>query len=417
MSATIARWRRLAVTGLVAGGLVATSALAGVPAQAATVRNLLSNGSAEAVARAVPAGWAKAGAGVNVRVLTSGSGGAQNGKKYARTQITKYRNGSAFWLSPVAAVRSGGTYTFSEYYRSNRPTKVNAYFTVGRKTVGVSLGSLAASGGWKAASFAVKAPAGATKVRFGQALSTVGFVDVDNLALVAATKPAPNPSKPIRPSSAGLVTLTFDDGWTNQYTNAFPIMKSSGNMPGTFYLISSYLGSGAYMSVDQAKQIQAAGSEIGSHTVSHANLTTLDGAKLTSELADSKRKLEANFGTVTSLAYPFGGTNATVQAEAAKYYSSSRSTFSGLNVKGQYNAQSLTIGYVLNTTPLSTVQGWINDAKEKNAWLILCYHRVADDQPDDPYTIKVSTFASQVAAINDSGIKVVTVRDGLAATR
>jgi peptidoglycan/xylan/chitin deacetylase (PgdA/CDA1 family) len=414
MSATMAQWRRFAVTGLLAGGLVAGSALAGMPAQAAPSRNLLGNASAESVVRGTPVGWTKGGAGVNARALTSAVSGAQNGRRYVRAQIKHYRSGGAWWQTPVAAVRPGAAYTLSEYYRANRPVKVNAYYVVGRRTVGVPVGSLAPSGRWKAASFTVRVPAGATRVRFATVLPSAGFVDVDNLALLpsAARGAVPRPAT----SGPGFVSLTFDDGWTNQHTNAFPVMKSAG-MPGTFYLISSYLGSGAYMSVSQAKELQAAGSEIGSHTVSHANLTKADGKTLERELSASKQSLEAKFGPVTSLAYPFGASNAKVQSAAAKYYSSSRSTNAGLNVKGRYNPQSLTIGYVLNTTPLSTVQGWINDAKAKNAWLILCYHRVATDQPNDHYTITPSAFSQQVDAIKKSGIRVVTVKDGLAATR
>ncbi|MDQ1289248.1 MAG: hypothetical protein QG622_2814 [Actinomycetota bacterium] len=419
MSATSARWRRVAVTGLMAGGLVAGSALAGVSAQAAPAapaRNLLGNGSAESVSRGAPAGWTKGGSGSNTRTLSSVTIGAQNGKRHARAQIGAYRNGAAWWLTPAAAVTSSTTYTFSEYYRTTRPVKVNAYFTVGRKTVAAQVGALAASPRWKAASFAVKPPAGATAVRFGTVLASAGYVDVDNLSLVAAAKGVVAPRPAPGSSAGGLVTLSFDDGWTNQYTNAFPAMKAAG-MPGTFYLISTYLGSGTYMSVAQAKEIQAAGSEIGSHTATHANLGKLDGDALTKELANSKSTLEAKFGPITSIAYPFGSGGSNVQQESAKYYTASRSTESGLNIPGKYNPQSLTIGYVLNTTSLSTVQGWIKDAKAKNAWLILCYHRVANDQSSDPYTITTSAFSSQVAAIKSSGVRVVTVRNGLAATR
>jgi peptidoglycan/xylan/chitin deacetylase (PgdA/CDA1 family) len=355
-------------------------------------------------------------------VLTSTSGGAQNGRKFVRTKITKYRSGAAWWFSPVASVRGGSSYSYAEYYRSGSATVINAYFTVGSRVVGRKVAALPASGRWKLARYTVKAPAGATKVRFGHVLSSVGYVDVDNVMLLGAKAGSPPSTAPgtrtpvTAASTTGLVSLTFDDGWANQLTNAAPIMKSAGNMPGTFYLISGVLGSGQYMSVTQAKQLQSAGHEIGSHTVSHANLVNADGATLTKELADSKKSLEANFGTITSLAYPYGAGDAKVQAEAAKYYTNARSTNPGPNVKGKYNKYGLTIGYVLNTTPLSTVQGWIDEAKAGNSWLILCYHRIADDQPSDAYTASVSNFQAQVNAVRSSGVQVVTVRQWIAQT-
>jgi hypothetical protein len=239
MSAWRARRRQVATVGLVVAGLAGGSAIAVLPAQAAPARALMSNGSAESVARQVPRGWTKAGFGTNTHVLTSATGGAQSGRHYVRTKITKYRSGAAWWSTPAAAVRGGTTYTYSEYYRSGSPTSVNAYFTVRGKVVGQRLAAVPVSGRWKAFRVAVSAPAGATAVRFGHALTSAGYVDVDNASLVAggtATPPAgtaPSSRPPVTaPSTKGLVSLTFDDGWANQVTNAAPILKAAG-MPGT----------------------------------------------------------------------------------------------------------------------------------------------------------------------------------------
>ena len=426
LSALRTRRRRAAAVGLVVAGLAGGGALAVLPAQAVPARALMRNGSAESVTRAVPLGWTKAAFGANTHVLTSTVGGAQNGRRFVRTKITRYGSGAAWWYTPAATVRGGSTYTYSEYFRSGSRTSVNAYFTVRGKVVGQRLASVPVSGRWKAFQVAVTAPTGATAVRFGHALASAGYLDVDNASLVAggpAATPvsvpastAPSSRPPTTASSTkGLVSLTFDDGWANQVSNAAPIMKGA-NMPGTFYLISSAVGSGAYMSAAQAKSLQATGSEIGSHTVSHKNLDSLDAATLTREFADSKASLETQFGPITSLAYPYGVGNAAVQAAAAKYYSNARSTDSGNNVRGRYNKYSLHIGYVLNTTSPATVQGWINDAKANDSWLILCYHRIADDGSSDPYTASVSAFRSQIDAVKASGISVVTVRDGVKAT-
>jgi peptidoglycan/xylan/chitin deacetylase (PgdA/CDA1 family) len=442
MSGPLIRWRRKVVVGLLVGGVAAGAAFAMIPggdeaarlgavqnmaAHGTTTRNLVGNGSAEIVVRQVPKGWAKGSSGANTHVLSSLNGRAQNGRKFVRTRITKRGTGAAWWYTPAAKVTAGFTYTYTEYYRSGSPTAVNAYFIIGGRRVGKRLGTLPASAAWKAARFTVTVPARARSVQFGHVLTSAGYVDVDNVSLVAAPKTANvAPPSTVRGATSpraaaagtkggGLVSLTFDDGWANQATAAGPIMKAA-NMPGTFYLISGYLGSGSYMSVAQAWQLQAQGSEIGSHTVNHANLATADPATVTRELADSKKALEANFGPVTSFAYPFGAFSPQAQTAAAQYYTSARSTDGGNNVRGQYNRYSLTIGYVLNTTPLSTVQEWLNQAKANNSWLILCYHQIANNQPSDPYTETVANFQAQVNAIRASGLRVVTVRDGIKAT-
>jgi peptidoglycan/xylan/chitin deacetylase (PgdA/CDA1 family) len=58
---------------------------------------------------------------------------------------------------------------------------------------------------------------------------------------------------------------------------------------------------------------------IGSHTLSHYNLTVLDQATLRHELRESKSLLEEKLGTpVTSLCYPFGFCNEAVKRCAAE---------------------------------------------------------------------------------------------------
>lgn len=148
-------------------------------------------------------------------------------------------------------------------------------------------------------------------------LTSPGTLDVDATLLrkrstpvaAPASKPAPAPAPASAPNSSSnaLVSITFDDGIANQYTNARPVLTANG-IPATFYLISDHLGSGSYMSTAQARALQSTGNEIGSHSATHPYLTQLSGAQLTTELAGSKARLEASFGTIRSLAYPLGPT-------------------------------------------------------------------------------------------------------------
>jgi len=448
MSGMGSKIRRLAMVGLVAGGLVAGSFAVVAPVQAVTAapRNLVGNASAETVSRGVPLGWSKAGGGVNTRTLSVRSGGAKSGSRYVRSAITRYSNGGAWWVSPPVAARAGTVYTYTDYYRSNATTRVEVAVTVNGRTSWRRLGSFKPAAGWTASSVVLTAPAGATKVSFVHVLASVGYLDVDAVGVTAGTARPPatttptvaptttapstststttkppattttSSSRPVSVSSGkGLVSVTFDDGWANQYDNALPVLKRDG-VPGTFYLISGYLNASQYMTVAQAKQVQTAGNEIGSHTINHPNLTTLSGAELTAQLADSKTALEANFGPVYDLAYPYGAFNSTVQTEAAKYYSSARSTNGGTNPRGSISRYALTIGYVFNTTSTDTIKGWIADAQAKNAWLILCYHGIADGKPDDTYTTSVADFGTAMAAIKSSGIQAVTVHEGIGLT-
>jgi len=113
------------------------------------------------------------------------------------------------------------------------------------------------------------------------------------------------PSKPI--------ILTFDDGYDNFYGNVFPLLKERG-MTGVSYIITDKIGKSGYMSESQIKEISSAGIEIGSHTTSHPDLTSLSKSSLGSELSQSKKALENLTGKkIVSLCYPAGRYNDTVE--------------------------------------------------------------------------------------------------------
>ncbi|MBI1854289.1 MAG: polysaccharide deacetylase family protein, partial [Chloroflexi bacterium] len=115
-------------------------------------------------------------------------------------------------------------------------------------------------------------------------------------------------SRPPRP-----ISLTFDDANEDNYTNAFPIMKKYG-MTGVLYLPYTRIGLDGYLTVDQIKEMTAAGRELGSHSLTHPNLAVLDEPRLRAEVVESRKKLEDLLGLpILTFAYPFGNVgNATV---------------------------------------------------------------------------------------------------------
>jgi peptidoglycan/xylan/chitin deacetylase (PgdA/CDA1 family) len=70
---------------------------------------------------------------------------------------------------------------------------------------------------------------------------------------------------------------------------------------------------------DELREMDAAGVEIGSHTVTHQILTKVSGERLRYELRESRSRLESILGRkVTLLGYPNGNHNRSVQKEAAR---------------------------------------------------------------------------------------------------
>ena len=106
------------------------------------------------------------------------------------------------------------------------------------------------------------------------------------------------------------VLLTFDDGYEDFYTNAYPIFKKYG-WTATVYIITGKIG-GDYMTWDQIRELSAAGFEVGAHTINHPDLSTLSEAKQHTEIFGSKQTLETELGKpVTTFAYPSGKHNDT----------------------------------------------------------------------------------------------------------
>ncbi|HEU5038710.1 MAG TPA: polysaccharide deacetylase family protein [Nocardioides sp.] len=129
------------------------------------------------------------------------------------------------------------------------------------------------------------------------------------------------------------VCLTFDDGYASVVETAWPILRERG-LPATLFVVSGYLsGEGRFAwdrpepvhdrhrlaRADEVVAAAATGLDIGSHTVTHPWLPSLDADEVKRELVDSRAAIEELLGRpVDSLAYPTGGWSPAVRAIAAE---------------------------------------------------------------------------------------------------
>lgn len=112
------------------------------------------------------------------------------------------------------------------------------------------------------------------------------------------------PAKPI--------VITFDDGYRDNFTNAFPIMQKF-HFPATVFMVSSYIDGEGFLTSDQLQQLQAEGWTIGGHTENHTNLSQVSAEVAAEELKNSRSTLEKLLGhPLKYIAYPFGGYNTNV---------------------------------------------------------------------------------------------------------
>jgi peptidoglycan/xylan/chitin deacetylase (PgdA/CDA1 family) len=122
-------------------------------------------------------------------------------------------------------------------------------------------------------------------------------------------------------SPARAVAITFDDGYEDNHRLAFPRLREAG-MPATFFLVSAALGHAndwdregelagrPMLKPHEARDMEAAGMELGGHTRHHPPLSEIDPGRLDGEIGGGRDDLrEALGGPVSSFAYPYGKTS------------------------------------------------------------------------------------------------------------
>jgi len=109
-----------------------------------------------------------------------------------------------------------------------------------------------------------------------------------------------------------VVALTFDDGFRDFHTAAFPILRQYG-FGATVFLPIAFIGKEPIrfkthecLTWDEVRELHQAGIEFGSHTVNHPELVHLAWGEVEKEVRDSKTEIEQRLGVrVTSFAYPY----------------------------------------------------------------------------------------------------------------
>ena len=128
------------------------------------------------------------------------------------------------------------------------------------------------------------------------------------------------------------VCITFDDGCETDLTMAAPLLNKLG-FGATSYITVQYLRQPGYMSHPQVRELQAAGFEIGCHSLTHPYLTDIDDKQLHDETFGAKDQLEQIAGVrVDHFSCPGGRWNARVlQAVKEAGYRTMATSRTGVN--------------------------------------------------------------------------------------
>lgn len=117
----------------------------------------------------------------------------------------------------------------------------------------------------------------------------------------------------------GLLAITFDDGYRDNWTTAAPLLRQHG-LPATFFVTTEFIQSdqtpwwdaqeglrAEWMTWDEVRALAAAGFEVAPHTRTHADLGIVTGDDAADEIVGARDRLRQEIGDVPmTFAYPYG---------------------------------------------------------------------------------------------------------------
>ena len=353
-----------------------------------------------------PVNWNKVQWGKITAAFSWPTGNAHSGTKSAQINVSSVSSGAAAtWAVDAQPLVANKAYDFSGWYKGTVGSEILAVYTTTTNTTSYQLlGNVGPQASWTQYRTQFTTPANVAKVTVFQSVTSVGTLSIDDVSLgLYAPKALTRP----------LVSVTYDDGEPSAYSVGFAKMQAKA-LPATFFIISGQYGHSGEITAAQVQQMSLAGEEIGSHSVTHTDLTTMTSAQQDVEINQSQATLQALIGKpVTDFASPYGAYNDAIRAKLMAKYSSHRTIDSGYNYRDTMDLSRLKARMVLSTTTLAEVQGWINQAKADNSWLILVFHDLRASPPSI-YDTTPTLHNQMIDALAASGVAVKTIADARA---
>lgn len=322
--------------------------------------------------------------------IVTGAAAHNGAGNSAQVVVSGYVAGDAKWIFDSIPVTAGQYYTFTDYYKADIGTEVDAYFTPSTPGTQVfqRVGIAGAASDWTPFSGTILAPVTGT-MTVAHVIVGNGTLTTDDYSLELGTAPV---------FSQGRVTLSFDDGWKTYADYAFPILNTAG-LKSTAYIITlgNSTASTDYMATSTLTSLQASGLvEIGAHTRNHLDLVN-DAASSTmlaqynyadaaalwqGEINSARTDLTSQGFVVDTMAYPYGQYDTNVKGLVASAgYVGARSVDDGFNFTNT-DKYALKQKHITNTTVFDAPgteddpKGWIDTAISQKTWVIMMFHDV-----------------------------------------
>ncbi|WP_289135583.1 polysaccharide deacetylase family protein [uncultured Brevibacillus sp.] len=190
------------------------------------------------------------------------------------------------------------------------------------------------------------------------------------------------------------VLFTFDDGWSTQYTKAFPLLLERGFV-GNIGVISSYVGKTNYCTLAQLQEMYNYGWDLFNHTATHPDLATLSDTEAKNEIATCKNWLLSNgFARAADfLAYPYGGfTSSTIEA-IKDNVKVARSLGEGIQGEKLLNPHRIMTRNMVNGRATTNFTGFIDEVINTSGTLVFLNHKI-EPSGTDPLIYTDASFTT-----------------------
>lgn len=193
----------------------------------------------------------------------------------------------------------------------------------------------------------------------------------------------------VRPKSLskGIISFTFDDGWSSQYTGV-KLLAEKG-ITSTIFCIKDAVESGNYLTLDNLKSlVNLYGTDIEVHGDPAYDQWTEEDMK--AHWSESQQFLKENgLGEGKHLAYPNGIFPENVVQLAKGYFDSCRTIIPFVPLEtypldDRYRVRAVS-GVGASGVTVDTVKKYIDRAMASGAWLILVFHKIGDTTGDSMY--------------------------------
>ena len=186
------------------------------------------------------------------------------------------------------------------------------------------------------------------------------------------------------------VAITFDDGYQSVLFNAAPLLKKY-SLPATFFLLGNVSqvrkdeleNNLKLLTNNEAKKLLTKEFEIGSHTISHPDLSKLSNSEIAQEIIESKKMLEKRLAKkIKYIAYPKGIYNKEVIKAVKKAGYKAAFTVESKNFNYEEQSYKIPRYCVGNSTNLRTFEAILTPIGLKFADLMYRLYKFNDTRTD-----------------------------------